>query len=106
MDFSDREFNFDQYKAIFWAQFNLAEESHEIEYAAEKFYDATQADIMPCAALITVLNHKCWDWFEKNNQELSDIYSNLYYKYNEKAWDWLEANGTEEEKDWYFHTMD
>jgi hypothetical protein len=58
------------------------------------------------AAFVTVLNHKCWYWYEKGNEELSKIYSDLYYKYNDLEWDWLEAHGTSEEKSWYFDTLD
>ena len=106
MDFSDRKFNFEQYKAFFWAQFDLAEQSDEIELAAEKFFDAIHEDVLPLAALVTVLNHKCWYWYDNNEEDLSKIYSDLYYKYNDNAWDWLEKNGTDEERHWYFETLD
>ena len=102
----EQNFYFIQYKALFWEQFTLAEESKAIEFAAEKFYDAMQDNIAAVAALVTTLNHKCWDWYDKQNEELTNIYADLYYKYNDKAWDWLETNGTDEEKHWYFETMD
>lgn len=81
-------------------------EPDALEDFAEEQYEALKDDIAAVAALVTVLNHKCWYWFRNGDEELSHLYSDLYYKYNEKAWNWLEANGTEEEKSWYFHTMD
>lgn len=81
-------------------------EPDALEDFAEEQYENLKDDIAAVAALVTVLNHKSWYWFRNSDEELSYLYSDLYYKYNEKAWNWLEANGTEEEKSWYFHTMD
>ena len=58
------------------------------------------------AAFITVLNHKCWFWYEKSFKDISKIYSVLYYKYINLERNWLEARGTFEEKKWYFETLD
>lgn len=99
---------FTDYVTLIRIRFDVAEWKHRVESLAQELYDSyiEEADVTMLAALVMILNHKCWDWYEEGNEALSCIYSNLYYKYNDKAWDWLEANGTEEEKSWYFHTMD
>ena len=73
--------------------------------AAEQ-YDLHKDDIVTVAALVTVLSHKCWFWHDQHDDNMSQIYSDLYYEYNNKAWDWLEKHGSDEERTWYFHTMD
>lgn len=79
---------------------------NKIEEWAKDQYEAISSDVRAMAAFVTVLNHKCWYWFDKGNEELSKIYSDLYYKYNDLEWNWLEAHGTSDEKSWYFDTLD
>lgn len=47
--------------------------------------------------LVMVLNHKCWDWYEKND-EYSELYSDLYYKARDYALD----NFKGKELDFYY----
>lgn len=96
---------FETTKQILWYYFDTLNQN-EIKDAAKQYYQELKDDIVAVAAFVTVLNHKCWYFYENHQQELSDLYSELYYKYNEKAWNWLEKNGTDEEKHWYFKTMD
>ena len=98
--------NFEATKEGYWVFFDLAEFNDDIENFAKDEYESIKNNITLVAAFVTVLNHKCWYWYDKGNNELSSKYSDLYYKYNEKAWDWLEEQGTDEEKSWYFKTMD
>lgn len=71
------------------------------------FLNFDRHEIVPVvAALVLVINHRCWYWEKESNEELMKIYTDLYYKYNYLAWDWLEANGTDEEKQWFFETLD
>lgn len=98
--------SFETFKMQFTVGTLLAEETNTIEQWAEQNYEIIKNDVVKVAALVTVLNHRCWDLYHDGDEEHSMLYSDLYYKYDKKAWDWLEANGTQEEKDWYFHTMD
>lgn len=104
MELSENDFNY--YKLWFDIQLVFAERSNTLEITVDNLYTSMQDNIVKVAALVTMLNHKCWDYYDNGDEEASKLYADLYYKYNDKAWDWLEANGTEEEKDWYFHTMD
>ena len=96
---------FETEKKMLWQLFEVLPDD-EIKNYAEAAYQEDNNDIVLIAALVTVLNHKCWHYYENGNEKLSQLYSDLYYKYNDMAWDWLEKNGTEEEKHWYFETMD
>ena len=97
---------FEELKLKFWILSGLNENDLLIESWAEQTYETYCDDVYAMAAFVTVLNHKCWFWYGKGNEELSKIYSDLYYKYNDLEWDWLEAHGTSEEKSWYFDTLD
>lgn len=99
---------FKEMKDKFWGQ-TVAGELHttfNINNWAENLYEQIQDDVEAMAAFVTVLNHKCWFWHDKGNEEISKIYLDLYYKYDYLEWNWLEAHGTEEEKYWYFKTLD
>lgn len=100
---------FPKFKQLLWEAFDVHEQNNGIKYGAEEYYNLymnEDHDIVLLAALVTVLNHKCWYWYDNGNEKLSAIYSDLYYKYNDKVWAWLDKDGTEKEKSWYFHTMD
>ena len=99
---------FKEMKEKFWMASNIAEEENlqAVKNWAANTYEQIQDDVQAMAAFVTVLNHKCWYWYEISMNTLSQIYSDLYYKYNDIEWDWLEKHGTEEEKHWYFETLD
>lgn len=96
---------FNTLKVDMW--FDLQDQTKEqIKTYAENQYNKYIGDIPALAALVTVLNHRCWQFHKENKEELSLLYADLYYMYNSKIWDWLEEHGSKEEKDWYFYTMD
>ena len=97
---------FEEMKRKFWTFITVIEPIGNIESASAQIYEDYQDDVQAMAALVTVLNHKCWYWYDNNNEKLSKIYSDLYYKYNELEWNWLEKYGTSDEKSWYFDTLD
>ena len=99
---------FTDYTKLIRIRFDAAEQEHQVESLAQELYDSyiEEADVTMLAALIMILNHKCWDFFNAKDEATSRKYADLYYVYNEKAWDWLEKNDTEEEKTWFFETLD
>ena len=99
---------FEEMKEKFWMASNIVEEENlqAVKNWAANTYEQIQDDVQAMAAFVIVLNHKCWYWYEIGMNTLSQIYSDLYYKYNDIEWDWLEKHGTEEEKTWYFRTLD
>ena len=97
---------FQAFKELFELLAQEAENNDLIEQWAKATYEIYKQDIAVVAALVTILNYRCWYWYDKGNENLSNRYADLYYKYNDMAWDWLEKNGTEEEKTWFFETLD
>lgn len=51
--------------------------------------------------LVIVMNMKCWDWYEKNN-EYSELYGDLYYQARDYALDNLKG----EDFDYYYKWTD
>ena len=89
------------FEALKFAMWHFTEEFNDeeiIKEQVEEQYQNLQSDVKGIAALVTVLNHRCWYWYDNHNDKLTQIYSDLYYKYNELEWNWLEAYGTSEEK--------
>lgn len=54
--------------------------------------------------LVMVLNHKCWEWYDKGNHERSALYADLY----EKAYDLLRKAFQKDEAalSYIFRTLD
>lgn len=52
--------------------------------------------------LAITLNLACWRWYERGNEELSQLYSDLFYKTQDYAYDTLKG----EEFDYYWRMTD
>ena len=52
--------------------------------------------------LVMVLNHRCWYWYEKKNDDLSELYGNLFYK--AQGWAYHHLKG--EELDFFIEVTD
>ena len=92
----------------FWQDFSIAE-----IYGDEFIKDTAQTaflnycgNIKYLTELIMVINHKCWYWYENGKEGLSKLYSDLYYEYDSRAIEYLEEHGSEEDKHYYFSTLD
>ena len=78
----------------FWEDFSIAETfgREAILETAEKCFKEWKHDYKYLTELIMVINHKSWYWNSLRNNYLSDLYSNLYYKYDDKALNVLQNN--------------
>jgi len=52
--------------------------------------------------LVMVLNWKCWEHYNAKNNELSELYSSMYYELD----DWCLNNLKGSELNYYIHTTD
>lgn len=52
--------------------------------------------------LVICVNERCWLWYEKKNNELSELYSDFYYKGRDYALDNLKG----EEFQYYYRMTD
>lgn len=68
-------------ETTFWMDFSIAERFGNV--AIKDTYDRAVKewgnDIRYIAELYVVLNHKCWFWFGKGNEELARLYDQLFY---------------------------
>ena len=96
-----------EYQTTFMQDFAAIEDLGEIEIKelAEKLFQLWKDDIVHLTELVMVINHRSWYWYEVNN-ELCNIYTELYYEYDEKAINYLESKGNEEDLSYFFRTLD
>jgi len=90
----------------FWDDFSIAETFFgppSIKDTAKRAWSEWKDDYKYATELIMVLNHKCWYWNNRNDN-LMELYSNLYYEYNEKLYV-LYAND-KVALNYIFHTLD
>ena len=97
-----------QYKTTFWTDFDLAEVFGEesIRSTAERAFEEWKDDIVYLTELVMVLNHKCWDYYYRGDDELSKLYEELYYDYDEKAMDYLQLCNRNDDITYYIRTLD
>lgn len=90
-------------KTTFWGDLTIAEAFGE--KAIRNTFDSVRKNYGNktewYTEFVLCLNHKCWAWYNKNN-ELSQLYSELYYD----AHDWVHDNWNEEQLSYYFRITD
>lgn len=94
-------------KTTFWQDFTIADTFgiQAIKDTAERAFTEWKDNIEYLTELIMVINHKCWYWYEKN-QEFSVCYNDLYYMYDGMAIDYIEKTMGQKELSYYFSTLD
>jgi len=92
-------------KELFWTRFDIAEicGKNTIKGVAEANFDEYKDDIEGLTMLVMVLNHKSWD---HQNDDLCELYADLYYKYYEKAINYLEERNLDKELTYFIRTLD
>lgn len=97
-----------KYLTTFYNDFTAAEAigRDAIKQLAAGIFKEQKHHVMLLTELVMVLNHKCWDWYYAQNDELSNLYSDLYYKYNDKALEFLEHRGNKNDIHYYITTLD
>lgn len=98
--------NGQEFQTTFWQDFSIADAFgiSAIKDTYKRAFKEWKEDLVYLTELVIVLNLKCWFWYEKDNEEFSKLYSDLYYKANEYAWDFV--SGDEEKSDYYFRMTD
>jgi len=91
-----------------WEQFTEAEMNglEAVDILAEDAFELYKNDIVCLTEFIMVINHKCWYWFEHNDNQVGRFYSDLYYEFDEKAINYIENNMGDEAISYYFKTLD
>lgn len=88
----------------FWEDFSIADVfgKDAIEDTAKRAFAEWKYDPVYLAELVVVLNLKCWAHYNNGDTELSNLYSDYYYKYN----DWAYEHLTGSSLDTYFNIAD
>lgn len=93
-----------EFKTTFWMDFTIADK-FGIEAVKDTFkraFSEWKTDYIYLTELTLVINWKCWQHYEKNNIEISKLYSEYYYQLREYCLDNL--NGKELE--YFIKTLD
>lgn len=85
-------------QTTFFMDFNIADKfgKQAVIDTAEKSYDQYKDMVVYCKEMVFVLNIKCWQFHHEGNAEMSDLYSELYYKYNDLCLEHLKGNDLRE----------
>ena len=93
------------YKPIttFWDDFSIADKFgiEGVQDTFERAFDGWKDNYKYLTELVMVLNHKCWEHYEKNDL-LSETYQRLFYK----AADYAETNLSGDELSYYYKVTD
>lgn len=94
----------EEFTTTFWSDFSIADAFGEsaVKDTYKRAFKEWKDDYRYLTDLVMVLNHKCWEHYEKGNESLSALYSDLYYEADAYALDNLEG----EEASYYFRVTD
>ena len=92
-----------EYKTTFWEDFSIADMfgPSAVQDTYNRAFREWRDDCEYVTELCMVLNHKCWAWYEKND-ELSRLYEELYYQLDGWCFDHLKGD----DLSYYIRTMD
>ena len=93
-----------EFKTTFWMDFTIADK-FGIEAVKDTFkraFSEWKADYIYLTELTLVINWKCWEHYEKNNIEISKLYSEYYYQLREYGLDNLKGK----ELEYFIKTLD
>lgn len=93
-----------EFSTTFWSDFSIADAFgvNAVKDTYKRAFKEWKDDYKYLTDLVIVLNHKCWQHYEKGNTEYSQLYEKLYYEAHDYALDNL--NG--EEFDYYWRKTD
>lgn len=99
----DKIMNYERISTTFYMDFSIADRFglDAIRDTFNRAFAEWKSQYKYLTELSMVLNHKCWDWYEKNDAYCS-LYAELFYKVRDYAYDTLEG----EELDFYYHITD
>ncbi len=93
-----------EYQTTFWEDFGIAERfgAKAIRDTYRRARAEWERDQVYGTELSMVLNHKCWYWYGKQNEELSKLYAKLWEEYHGRVLD----NWEGEDLTYYLRAID
>lgn len=91
-------------KTTFWDDFTIADAFgiKAIKDTYKRAFDEWKEDYIYLTELVLVLNWKCWQHYEKGNNEMSEVYGDLFYRARNYALSHLKS----EEFEYFWRTTD
>lgn len=93
-----------EFSTTFWSDFSIADAFgiDAIKDTYRRAFKEWKDEYKYLTDLVIVLNHKCWFWYDKGNEEYSQLYSDLFYEAQNYAYDNLKG----EEFDYFWRMTD
>ena len=93
-----------EFKTTFWSDFTIADTFGigAVKDTYKRAFDEWHSDVVFVTELALVMNWKCWWHYERGNEELARLYSDLYYEVD--AWCYDNLKGADLE--YYWKTTD
>lgn len=88
-------------KTDIWEVLSEADEN-KIEDIVEEIFKTVKDDYIYLTEFIMFLNWKCWEHYDKGNEDISELYSKLFYEKQNYAYDHF----NDEELSYYFQITD
>lgn len=91
-------------KTTFWDDFTIADAfgKNAIKDTYRRAFKFWKTDYIYLTELVLVLNWKCWNHYDKGNNDISELYSELFYKAQDYAYNHLKG----EELSYFINTTD
>ena len=92
------------FKTTFWSDFTIADKFGEsaIQETFNRTFKEWKNNYIYLTELVLVLNWKSWNFYQKRNESISNLYCKLYNQANDYAFDNLKDN----ELDYFIETTD
>lgn len=93
-----------QYQTLttYWSDFTIADVFGKKAIKDTYKQACLNKDVKMFTELVIVLNHKCWYYWERKNEELSKLYADLYHQ----AAAWAGEHFRGEDYEYYFRITD
>ena len=93
-----------EFKTTFWQDFTIADHFGigAVKDTFERAFKEWRNDVVYVTELSLVMNWKCWQHYEKGNERLARLYSDLYYEVD--GWCYTNLKGAD--LDYYWRTTD
>lgn len=90
-------------KTTFWSDFSIADAFgvDAVKDTYKRAFEEWKHDYVYLTELVMVLNHKIWQWYERND-ELANLYNDLWMQADE----WANDNLKDDELSYYYRTLD
>lgn len=94
----------EKFSTTFWQDFRIADVFgvEAVKDTYKRAFEEWKDDYRYLTDLVVVLNHSCWFWYEHDNQELSELYSDLFYQTQDYAYEHLKGD----ELSYFFRVTD